>query len=307
MNRVLLTGATGFIGRHCLPFLVKRGYEVHAVSSQKSEDRISDIHWHQADLLEPGRGLILMARVQPTHLLHLAWYAVPKAFWTSLENVRWVQASIELLQSFVAHGGQRAVLAGSCAEYDWRYGYCSEEVTPLAPATLYGTCKHALQTMLTAFSRQTGLSSAWGRIFFLYGPHEHPDRLVAFVIRSVLRGEPARCSHGNQIRDFLHVEDVASAFVAVLDSAVQGPVNIGSGRPTRLREVVDRIGEKLGRGDLIRLGERAEAADDPPLLVADVRALRDAVKWTARYDLHSGLDQTIRWWRDRVGIQPAGG
>src|SRR6202790_4494362 len=105
-----------------------------------------------------------------------------------------------------------------------------ENSTPLLPTTLYGTSKHALERMLHSSSQQMGFSSAWGRIFFLYGPHEEPSRLVAYVVQSLLRAEPALCSDGNQVLDFVHVEDVASAFVALLESKVEGPVNIASGR-----------------------------------------------------------------------------
>ena len=299
-KRVLLTGANGFIGRHCLPLLIRQGYEVHAVSSQKIIENKPNVHWHQTDLLEPSQVVKLMADVQPTHLLHFAWYTVPGKYWTSKENLRWVQASLGLLQQFTRHNGQRVVMAGTCAEYDWRYGYCSEAVTPLIPATLYGMCKHSLQLMLTAFAKQTGLSAAWGRIFFLYGPHEHPNRLVAYVIRSLLRGESARCSHGNQIRDFLYVEDVADAFVALLESAISGPVNIGSGKPIALREVIYRIAEIQNLPELIQLGALPTRKDDPPLLVADIRRLQKEVGWQAKHELNIALKKTIEWWKQFV-------
>lgn len=298
MKRVLLTGATGFIGRHCLSSLVERGYEVHAVSSHPiATEREANIHWHQANLLDLPQAAALMAVVQPSHLLHFAWYTMPGKYWTSAENLRWVQASISLLKNFVQHSGQRVVMAGSCAEYAWRYGYCSESTTPLDPATLYGICKHSLQLMLSAFSRNTGLSAAWGRIFFLFGPYEHPHRLVANVIRSLLSGEPARCSHGRQIRDFLYVQDVADAFVALLESGVPGPVNIASGQPVALRELIYKIAAKLNREDLIQLGVTSTPPDEPPLLVADVRRLHDEVAWAPKYDLDTGLEQTIEWWK----------
>lgn len=297
MKRVLLTGATGFIGRHCLPILEARGYEVHAVSSRSVPELTSNIRWHQTDLLNPPKVASLMAKVQPTHLLHFAWYTMPGKYWTSVENVPWVQASIGLLHEFVQHDGQRVVMVGSCAEYDWRYGYCSEATTPIAPTTLYGTCKHLLQLVLSATSEQRGLSAAWGRTFFLFGPHEHPDRLVAYVIRSLLRGEPARCSHGRQVRDFLYVQDMADAFVALLDSAVSGPINIASGKPVVLQELIYKIAAKFNRDDLIQLGTVPTSPDEPPLLVADVRRLHEEVGWTPKYDLDTGLEQTIDWWK----------
>ena len=297
MKKVLITGATGFIGMHCLPLLLEAGYDVHAVSSGLSVKKSPNIYWHEADLLDSRKVYDLMAEVQPTHLLHFAWFTEWGKYLTSMENLRWVRSSLELLETFTAYGGERAAMAGTCAEYDLRYGYCSEQFTPVTPATLYGACKHSLQSILDAVSRQAGLSQAWGRIFFLYGPHEHPNRLVSSVIRSLLKGEVARCSHGNQIRDFLYVEDVAEAFVTLLESNVSGAVNIASGYPIALRDVINRIGERLDRKDLIQLGVLPVSENEPHLLVADVSRLTNEVGWQPKYDLETGIDKTIAWWK----------
>jgi nucleoside-diphosphate-sugar epimerase len=299
MKRILVTGATGFIGRHSLLPLLERGFEVHAVTSQIVLDHLPEVQWYRADLMDPGLVAALMEEVKPAYLLHFAWYAVPGKFWMAAENFQWVQASLALLQEFARVGGQRVVMAGTCAEYDWNYGYCVEHRTPLVPATSYGLCKKAMQELLQAFCRQLGLSGAWGRIFFLYGPYEHPSRLVASVTNTLLRGEPARCSHGNQIRDFLHVQDVAGAFAALTDSDAQGPVNIASGQPIVLKEVVHKIAELLNWPNLVELGALSTPADDPPLLVADTRLLHQEVEWTPQYDLESGLEQTVRWWQEQ--------
>ncbi|CAN5858698.1 NAD(P)-dependent oxidoreductase [soil metagenome] len=295
MKRVLLTGATGFIGRHCLPSLSSNGYEVHAVSS-KAQPKTSDVSWHQADLLDSSQVSDLISSVRPTHLLHLAWDVTPGKYWNSSENFRWVQAGVHLCQEFASHEGRRIVTAGTCAEYDWSYGYCSERRTPLLPTTVYGACKHALQVMTNTFADQSGLNAAWGRIFFLYGPHEHPERVVSSVIGSLMRGEPARCSHGSQIRDFLYVQDVADAFVALLNSDVSGPINIASGSPIAVKELIYNIAEKLGRRELVQLGAVPSAPNDPYVLIADARRLREEVGWRMHYDLDQGLERTIRWW-----------
>ncbi len=302
MNRVLVTGASGFIGRQCVPLLVSKGYEVHAVSRRRpSEAALPNVCWHEADLLAPGCAAKLIGQVRPDTILHLAWYALPGKFWEARENLDWVRASLELLCAFADSRGRRIVAAGSCAEYGSTAGECLENATPLLPTTLYGASKHALERILHFSSKQTGLVSAWGRIFFLYGPHEHPSRLVAYVVRSLLQGEPALCSEGSQIVDFIHVEDAASAFVALLESEVQGPVNIGSGSPIAVRDVLQEIGRQLGRAELIRFGSRA-ASPETDRLWANTQRLQKEVGWLPRYSLSSGITQMIEWCRsaDRI-------
>ncbi|HYW69809.1 MAG TPA: NAD(P)-dependent oxidoreductase, partial [Pyrinomonadaceae bacterium] len=184
-----------------------------------------------------------------------------------------------------------------CAEYDWSEGRCAEATTKLKPASLYGTCKHALRLLVESYAEQTGLSAAWARLFFLYGPHEDPQRVVASVIRALLNEQPARCTSGTQQRDLLFIEDAASALVALLDSQVRGPVNIGSGQAVAVKDVVTNIGVQLDRLELIQLGALPGSPNDPPLLVAEIERLRNEVGWQPRFDLQSGLAATIEWAR----------
>jgi len=297
MKRVLVTGATGFIGRHSLPGLIARGYDVHAVGRMRPADLPPEVHWRQSDLMDWASLGEMMREVKPTHLLHFAWYAVPGKYWTSPENLRWIQASLALACAFVEQGARRMTVAGTCAEYDWSRGHCSEFTTPLAPAMLYGASKHALRVALEAYCREAGVSMSWGRIFHTYGPHEQPVRLVASVIGSLLRGEVARCSHGEQVRDFLYVEDLGDAFAALLDSSVEGPVNVASGSPVTVKEVVGQIADKLHCADRLQLGALPTAPNDPPVLTADVTRLTSEVGWRPTYGLSEGLDRTIEWFQ----------
>ncbi|MCA1817679.1 MAG: NAD(P)-dependent oxidoreductase [Acidobacteria bacterium] len=313
MKRVLLTGAGGFVGRRCVPALVARGYEVHAVGRRRHgahEDSPREDSprclWHEADLLDAAGTDALVARVEPTHLLHLAWYAEHGKFWSATQNLRWIGASLALFEPFAARGGRRIVAAGTCAEYSWEPGgVCREGATPLAPATLYGACKHATHVVLEALARQSGVSHAWGRVFFPYGPHEHPDRLLAYAVRSLLERAPVACTPGDQARDFIFVEDAAEALVALLDSPVEGAVNIGSGAATTVREMLTKAADQIGGRDLLRFGALPRRAGEPALLVADASRLRDEVGWRPRRSLDEGIGETIEWWRARLG-DPAG-
>jgi nucleoside-diphosphate-sugar epimerase len=230
----------------------------------------------------------------------LAWDTTHGKYWSSLENFNWLQASVELLKAFQGNSGKRVVMAGTCAEYDWNYGLCSEGITPLVPATVYGTCKNSLEKVLSSFAHETGISAAWGRIFFAYGPNENIKRLIPYVITSLLKGKKAQCSSGNQIRDFLYVNDAAAAFVSLLETEVNGAFNIASGQPVILRDIINMIAEKLNVLDLIELGKLPNSSNDPAVLTADIRKISAATGWKPAYSLEEGIDETIKWWRDNL-------
>ena len=136
-------------------------------------------------------------------------------------------------------------------------------------------------------------------VFFLYGPHEHPRRLVASVARSLLDGQPALCTAGGQRRDFLHVEDAADACVSLLRSEVCGAVNVASGEAVTVCAVAEKLAAVVGAYGLLRPGALPSRPDEAPLLVADVRRLRHEVGWRPRFDLNGGLAHTVEWWRSQ--------
>lgn len=302
-RRVLITGATGFVGQHLLPRLLDTFDQVHALARHppetlpESSPEVSNVsppptppaaHWHRIDLLHEDSAPLLRA-IRPTHLIHLAWIATPGEYWTSPRNADWLKVSKALFDAFVEIGGRRIVGVGTCAEYDWSAGLCDEATTPLAPASIYGRSKAELSRYLNDLP----ISSAWARLFWPFGPGEPGAKLTTHLVTQMLLGRPAKCSAGLQQRDFIFIDDVAEALVRLLDSAVIGGVNIGAGRAVAVRELALRLGELVGRPDLLRFAEPNENASDPPLVVAKIDRLSQEVGFAPTHDLQSGLRRTV--------------
>lgn len=249
-----------------------------------------DVNWHAVDLLASTD---VVSEVGAEVLIHLAWNVEHGAFWTSPDNALWRDVSLTVLRRFASAHGRRAVLAGTCAEYDWTAGdgVMREASTPLRPATPYGVAKNGLRA---AAEMVEGIEVAWARVFFLYAPDEQAGRLFASAARALLTGRPAETTAGTQVRDFLHVDDVGGAFAAIALSDVTGAVNVGSGVGVSVATLVREIGDAVGRPELLRIGAVPSRADEPPVIVADVARLRDEVGFRPHFTLREGVRDAVR-------------
>lgn len=293
-HTVLVTGANGFIGTRVVWYLAQMGFEVHGLSRKLLEPEIEGVTFHDCDLFDYARVTELCRNIQAESLVHLAW-DVSDNYRDAVSNIEWVSSSLHLIESFATAGGTNICAAGTCLEYDESSKVLTEDLSPLGPSTIYGAAKHLLhRTVVTQFP---DISFAWARIFYLYGPNENPGRLVSAVARGLTRGETVKCSHGRQVLDYLHVDDVATALCTVLRSDYTGPINIGSGIPITVRELVTRLASIANGLHTVQFDQVPKDSEYPTVIVADNRKLLN-LGWKPRFDHNRGLQQIYEWWSE---------
>ena len=297
--RILVTGGNGFIGRQCVPHLVKDDTEVH-VASRTGRSELARVTSHRLNLYDRAATQLLIDKLRPTHLVHLAWVTSPGIYWESSENDSWVEVSMDLARIFADRGGQRIVVAGTCAEYQVGGTESFDEVkTPIAPRTRYGKSKAKLFDELSLFCDRSRISLGWARIFHLFGPFEDSLRLVPSIIVPLLKGQRAKAPVGGHWRDFSAVEDIGGAMAKLLLSDFVGPANVASGLPIQVKDLVKRIGFHLNALERIDFGELASRPNEPEYLCANIDRLRSEVGWIPSVSLDKGLEGTIAWWRQQ--------
>ena len=302
MQNVMVLGASGFIGRQCVVKLLEGEDDVlvHGVSRHAprwAKEHIDRLIWHEVDLLDGASTKGIITKVAPTTLLHLGWFSGHGHIWTTAANLDWAAAALHIAKSFEAAGGDRLVIAGTCAEYSGSGMF--QESDAGIPETLYGMAKLSTRLLVEAFCSTNKVRLAWPRLFHMYGPYEDSRRLIASAIQAMLRGEQFTCSDCEQIRDFLHVADVGDALVTLTKSSVTGVINLGSGDPRSLREILEAAERAAGRRDLLKFGLRPRALNDPDIMTPNVTKQSEALGWRPTYNLTNGMANTVAWWRSQ--------
>jgi nucleoside-diphosphate-sugar epimerase len=300
MPRVLITGASGFIGTPLARALIQRGYEVHGLSRSTPPSEFGGIHRRRIDLLQPGAPARAIAETRPDIVVHLAWETAHGSFWESPHNTQWIAATLELARAFVEMRGSRFVGMGSCAEYSWQQvqpGEALRECSPALPSTCYGRAKKACFERLAQLFESERVPFAWGRLFFPYGPGDRRPALVPTIIRALISGDPANISSGTQVRDFIYIDDVVSALVALAESTASGAFNLSTGHGTPVAAMAETIAAECGQSDLLRPGALPDREGEPAWLVGSPRKIKLEIGWSPRISVDDGIRSTVHWWR----------
>ncbi|MDA2989066.1 MAG: NAD(P)-dependent oxidoreductase [Actinomycetota bacterium] len=253
--KVLLTGASGFVGQHLLGDLLGRGADVRAVVRDSSHRPIKLSHQRleiveTSNLFEESSEGLKRLVSDCDVLVHAAWAVDPPEYLSSIANVECLTGSLRLAEAFVACGGRRFVGIGTCFEYDLSSGPVTVDCN-LRPATLYGACKASLYLTLDKLFEVTSREFLWCRLFYLTGPGEHPQRLIPYLHRQLSTGEPAHLGPGHAIRDYVDVRVAAAQIADLTMGAAVGPRNVSSGRPTTIRALAEAVADVYGRRDLL--------------------------------------------------------
>lgn len=288
--RILLTGATGFVGSAFLQRALARGHSVASlVAPERVAPHVSARQGHHVVL----RGTLAAApwdqieAFQAQTCLHSAWITTPRVYLESPENERFLQWSQEFVAQFFARGGAHVIGMGTCVEYRLERRRLSETETPAAPTTRYARCKDQLRRSLEEMARGAAGVASWARLFYPYGPREHPDRLCSHLIRKMQRGERASLATPHSVKDYIYIDDVADALITLAEKRAEGIYNIGTGEETSVMRIANVLAGMLSAP----LPQTAESADSAPVsdyVVADAKRLK-ALGWLPRVTLETGL------------------
>lgn len=289
--KVFVTGASGFIGRAFVDEAVRRGHDLLCLARSGTRWRDDRVSVARGDLASiPWNDV---ERFAPDALLHLAWIATPGEYLHSPLNQTFLDDSRMLVDGLAARGVTRFVAAGSGIEYAPSEAPLVEATSPTLGDSAYAAAKCRLQEWLSERDGAARASWSWLRVFYPFGPGEHAGRITTAFLQRLAAGETLVLRTPDSVKDFIFVTDLARAVCDVLQSNVVGPVNLGTGIGTSIRNVALSCAAALGRDEALVRAADVLDVDPRPVVVADVTRLH-ALGWRPEVPIDEGVSRLAR-------------
>ncbi len=309
-KKILITGATGFIGSNLLRYFIKKGADIHIFTRKESDKwRIRDIlprvKEFRVDLTDKDDLNRIMAKINPQIILHTAVYgnfpdhSDPKR----IMNINF-KGTLNLIDSCKKLDLELFINSGSSSEYGPKFHPINEE-SPLKPLGPYGASKVAASLYARKIAQAYKKSIITLRLFSPYGYFEDANRLIPSVILSCLRGKRLKLSSPYSVRDFIFIEDVVDAYVKAFENkeTASGEIfNIGSGSQHTVRHVVNRIIRLTGS----KIKPEWDSLDNPRIepkhWQANIRKAKEKLHWLPAESMDKGLSKTINWFKRNIDL-----
>lgn len=267
MRKILLTGASGFVGTQILNFLAKEDVLVIPVVRNGNESRFENYSnilnvISSADIFNESSNWWAKQCLDVDTVIHCAWYAEPEKYLHSSQNINCLIGSLNLAKGLIKAGVRKFIGLGTCFEYDLSCKVLSID-TPLKPTSPYAGAKSALYETLSNWLPGQSVEFAWCRLFYLFGEGDDERRLVPYLHKQFSSARPAELKNANLIRDYLEVSKAGELITKVAMGNQSGPINICSGVPVTIRQLAEKIALEYGRIDLIKFGKDQRSISEP--------------------------------------------
>jgi len=273
MKKILVTGATGFVGVNFLNKLFKKkNIQINIVVKKnkknffiKNKKKINKIYTTK-DFFNENYSFYKKITNDIDFVFHLAWFAKPGKYLDSKKNFDCLKGTLNFAEACEENKIKKFVGIGTCFEYDTKDGYLSVK-TALKPSSIYAASKAATYFLLSNFFFKNKISFLWCRLFYVYGNGESNKKLISTLHNSLQNNRIVKLTNGNHIRDFINIKDAVVDIMNYSFSKKTGSINICSGKPTSIREIATKIANIYKKKHLLKFGYKKKNLYDPPCIV----------------------------------------
>lgn len=307
-KKILITGASGFVGASLTRKLLEDGNEVHIISRKSSNlwrlgDILKEIQIHNVDLMNNEEISKLSKNINVDIVYHLATYG---GYHFQSDANKIVDTNLigtwNLFKAFSDNGIEMFVNTSSSSEYGEKFEPMDEEMN-VKPNNLYGATKASATILCSTYAMLNKIPLVTLRLFSPYGAYDAKSRLIPTLIVSSLLNKDIQLTSKDSKRDFIFIDDVVNAYLSVndLNNKFGEVYNVGSGKQYTVEEIANKVINIIGNDSVnVNWGNDFNRQYEPQMWVSDINKIYKDAKWRPQYDIDKGLKDTINWFRENI-------